>query len=126
MNNYFDNPLLRDLALYITIRENLNILLKTLTNWAQRDKTLLEKVTFMDTKKMAFYYSNPGGTLEKWNNLKPLISLNEELYISKEAKKENALTSVGKSCRPEKITMRVTTYQYEIHICPVKTFSFKA
>ena len=47
------NPLLRDLALYITIRENLNILLKTLTSWAQRHKTLQEKVTFMDTKKMA-------------------------------------------------------------------------
>ena len=64
--------------------------------------------------------------MEKWNNLKPLISLNEELYISKEAKKENALTSVGKSYRPEKINMRVTTSQYEIHNCPVKTFSSKA
>ena len=63
-----------------------------LTSWAQRDKTLQEKVTFMDTKEMA-YYSNPGGTLEKLNNLKPLISRNEELYISKEAKKENALAS---------------------------------
>ena len=68
-----------------------------------------EKVTFMDTKKMAYNYSNPGGTLEKLNNLKPLISHNEELYISKEAKKENALASVGKSCGPEKINMRVTT-----------------
>ena len=56
----------------------------------------------MDTKEMA-YYSNPGGTLEKLNNLKPLISRNEELYISKEAKKENALASEGKSCRPQKI-----------------------
>ena len=48
----------------------------------------------MDTKEMA-YYSNPGGTLEKFllNNLKPLISRNEELYISKEANKENALAS---------------------------------
>ena len=59
--------------------------------------------------------------MEKLNNLKALISLNEELYISKEAKKENALTSVGKSYRPEKINMRVTTSQYEIHNCPVKT-----
>ena len=75
---------------------------------------------------MAQNYSNPRGTLEKLNNLKPLISRNEELYISKEAKKENALASVGKSWRPEKINMRVTTYQYEIHICPVKTFFFKA
>ena len=54
--------------------------------------------------------------MEKLNNLKPLISRNEELYISKEAKKENALASVGKSCRPEKINMRVTTSQYEIYL----------
>ena len=35
------------------------------TSWAQCDKTLQEKVTFMDTKKIASNYSNPGGTLEK-------------------------------------------------------------
>ena len=46
--------------------------------------------------------------------LKPLISRNEEFYISKGVKK-NALASEGKSCRPEKINMRVTT-QYEIHL----------
>ena len=51
-------------------------------SWAQRDKTLQEKVTFMDTKKIAYNYANPGGTLEKLNNLKPLISGNEELNIS--------------------------------------------
>ena len=34
----------------------------------------------------------------------------------KEAKKENALTSEGKSCRPEKINMLVTTSQYEIYL----------
>ena len=51
--------------------------------------------------------------MEKLNNLKPLISCNEELYISKEGKKQNALTSEGKSCRPEKINMRVTTSQSE-------------
>ena len=45
----------------------------------------------MDTKKIAENYSNPGGTLEKLNNLKPLISRNEELYISKEAKKKMLL-----------------------------------
>ena len=54
--------------------------------------------------------------MEKLNNLKTLISRNEELFISKEAKKENALTSEGKSCRPEKINMRVTTSQYEIYL----------
>ena len=71
----------------------------------------------MDTKEMA-YYSNPGGTLEKFllNNLKPLISRNEELYISNEANKENALASEGKSCRPQKNRMHVTTSQYDIHV----------
>ena len=54
--------------------------------------------------------------MEKLNNLKTLISRNEELFISKEAKKENALASEGKSCRPEKINMRVTTSQYEIYL----------
>ena len=54
--------------------------------------------------------------MEKLNNLKPLISRNEELYISKEAKKENALASERKSYRPEKINMRVTTSQYEKHL----------
>ena len=44
--------------------------------------------------------------MEKLNNLKPLISRNEELYISKEAKKENALASVGKSWRPDRGTQR--------------------
>ena len=47
--------------------------------------------------------------MEKLNKLKPTISRNEELYISKEAKTENALASEGKSFRPEKINMRVKT-----------------
>ena len=54
--------------------------------------------------------------MEKLKNLEPLISCNEELYISKEAKKENAFASEGKSCRPEKINMRVTTSRYEIYL----------
>ena len=54
--------------------------------------------------------------MEKLNNLKPIISRNEELYISKEAKKENALTSEGKSRRPEKINIHVTTCQNEIYL----------
>ena len=40
-----------------------------LTSWAQRDKTLQEKVTFADKTKMGKNYSDPGGTLEKLNNL---------------------------------------------------------
>ena len=60
--------------------------------------------------------------MEKLNNLKP--RLDEELYISKEAKKENALASVGKSCRQEKINMRVTTSQYEIQFNKRPKFTF--
>ena len=87
-----------------------SILPKTLTSWAQHDKTLQENVTFTEIKKIASWnYSNPGGTLEKLNKLKPSISRNEELYISKEAKTENALASEGKSFRPEKINTRVKT-----------------
>ena len=64
-------------------------------SWAQRDKTLQETVTFTDKKKSTYNYSDPGGTLEKLNNLKPLFSRIEELNISKEVK-ENALASEGK------------------------------
>ena len=48
--------------------------------------------------------SDPGGTLEKFSKLKPFISHNEEVYISKEVKGKNALASEGKSCRPETMT----------------------
>ena len=89
---------------------------RTLTSWAQRDKTLHEKVTFMDTKKNGLELFKSRRNFGEINNLKPLISRNEELYISKEAKKENALASVGKSCRLEKINMRVATSQYEIYL----------
>ena len=60
-------------------------------------------VTFTDKKKIAYNYSDPGGTLEKLNNLKSSFSdnQNEELYVSKEVK-ENALASEGTSCQPEK------------------------
>ena len=64
------------------------ILLKTLTSWAQHDKTLQEKVKFTDKKKMAQNYSDPGGTLEKLDNLTHLISRNEVLYISKEVENQ--------------------------------------
>ena len=38
------------------------MLLKTLTSWTQRDKTLQETATFTDKKKIACSYSDPGGT----------------------------------------------------------------
>ena len=45
-----------------------------LTSWPQRDKTLQETVTFTDKKKIAYNYSDPGGTLpKKLNNPKPLL-----------------------------------------------------
>ena len=45
----------------------------------------------MDKKKIAYNYSDPGSTLEKLSKLKPLISRNEELYISKEVKEKMLL-----------------------------------
>ena len=68
-------------------------------------------ITFTNKKKIAYKYSDPGGTLEKLNNLKPLFSRNEELNISKEMK-ENAFASEGKSSRPETITAE---NQYACH-----------
>ena len=55
--------------------------------------TLQETVTFMDKKKIAYQYNywDPGGTLEKLNNLKPLFNRNEELYLSKEVKEKMLL-----------------------------------
>ena len=52
---------------------------------------LQETVTFTDKKKIAYNYSDPGGTLEKFNKLKPFISCNEKLYISKEVKEKMLL-----------------------------------
>ena len=51
-----------------------------LTSWAQRDNSLCmqETVTFTDKKKIAFNYSDPGGTSERLSNLKSSFSLNEE------------------------------------------------
>ena len=64
-----------------------------LTSWAQRDNTLCmqQTVTFTDKKKIGYNYSDPGGTLEKLSKLKPVISCNEELYISKEVKEKMLL-----------------------------------
>ena len=68
-------------------------------------------ITFTNKKKIAYKYSDTGGTLEKLNNLKPLFSRNEELNISKEVK-ENAFASEGKSSRPETI---MAENQYACH-----------
>ena len=104
------------------------ILLKTLTSWTQRDKTLQETVTFMDKGKIAYIHSDPGGTLEKIKHwLKPLLSPNEELHVSQEVK-ENAPASEGKSYRPV-ITAEDQYAYYDLllrvsgtnHICSVKT-----
>ena len=49
------------------------ILLKTLTSGAQHDKTLHETVTFRDKNKIAYNYSDPGGTLEKLKQPETII-----------------------------------------------------
>ena len=49
------------------------ILLKTLTCWAQRDKTLQETFTFKDKNKTVYNFSDPGGTLEKLKQPKTII-----------------------------------------------------
>ena len=54
----------------------------------------ISSVTFTDNKKIAYNYSDPGGTLEKLSKLKSLISRNEEIYISKEVKDKNHIWSV--------------------------------
>ena len=46
---------------FFEIWVSLSVVLKTLTSWAQCDKTLQETVTFMDKKKIAYNYSDPGG-----------------------------------------------------------------
>ena len=80
-----------------------------------------------------FLFSDPGGTLEKLNNLKPLFNRNEELYISKEVKEkmlwyQRANHADHKHYRRKSIC--VTTSQFEIsrknHISSVKTFSSRA
>jgi len=73
---------------------------------------LKETITITDKKKIAYNCSDPGVTLEKLSNLKPLFSSNEELYISKEVKEKNAFASEGKSCRPETMTVE---NQYACH-----------
>ena len=90
--------------------------------------------TFTNKKKIAYNYSDPGGTLEKLNNLKPLFSCNEELYISKEVKEKMLLHQRANHADQKqwrtKINMRVITSQFEIssknHIWSVKTFSPRA
>ena len=73
---------------------------KTLTSWAQCDKTLQETVTFTVKKENGLKLFRSRRQLpEKLNNPKPLFSRIEELYFSKEVK-GNALESEGKSCRP--------------------------
>ena len=57
-------------------------------HFKEQYNTLRETVTFTGKKKIAYNYSDPGGTLEKLSNLKSLFSCNEELYISKQVKEK--------------------------------------
>ena len=47
-------------------------------------------ISLMLNHNLTGLYADPGGTLEKLNNLKSLFSRNEDFYISKEVK-ESAL-----------------------------------
>ena len=49
------------------------ILLKTLTCFARRNKTLQETFTFTDKNKTVYNFSDPGGTLEKLKQPKTII-----------------------------------------------------
>ena len=51
-------------------------------------------ITFTDKRKSLSVIQIKKGLWRKLNNLKPLLSRNEELYVSKEVK-ENALASDG-------------------------------
>ena len=64
-------------------------MLKTLTSWAQRDKTLQETVTFTAKKKenRLKLLRSRRQSPEKLNNPKPLFSRIEELYRQKRSKK---------------------------------------
>ena len=70
-----------------------NILHRTLTSWAQHDKTQRKIITFKDKGK-SISYSDLEGNLKKINS-KPLFSCNKEIYVAKEFK-ENALASGAK------------------------------
>ena len=60
-------------------------------SWTQCNNALQKTVTFTDKKKIAYNYSDPGGSMEKFSKLKPFISRNEELNISKEVKEKMLL-----------------------------------
>ena len=58
--------------------------------------SLQETISFTDKRKSLSVIHIKEGLWRQLNNLKPLFSRNEELYVSKEVK-ENTLTSEGKS-----------------------------
>ena len=94
-------------------------------------QNIARKLSHLQTKRKSLIIIQIQEALwRKLRRLKPLLSHNEELYIS-EAVKENALASEGKSCRQE---TKTTENQYarqtsrhkisgKNHICSVKTFS---
>ena len=110
-------------------------LLKAPHSGASTHRNQMKKhLTFTDKKKIAYNHSDPGGTLEKFSKLKPFISCNEGLYISKEVKEKTLLHQRANHADhkqwPQKINVCVTTSQCEIsgknHIWSVKTFSSRA
>ena len=77
---------------------------------AQQHYYQISSVTFTDNKKIAYNYSDPGGTLEKLNKLKSLISRNEELYISKEVKDKMLLHQRVNHADQKQWPQKITEY----------------
>ena len=77
---------------------------------AQQHYYQISSVTFTDNKKIAYNYSDPGGTLEKLSKLKPLISRNEELYISKEVKDKMLLHQRANHADQKQWPQKITEY----------------
>ena len=80
---------------------------RKLTSWAQRDTTLQKNITFTDKENRLVIQIQKA----LWRKIRPVFNRHKKLYASKEVK-ENALTSDGKSCRPE---TKTTVNRYVCH-----------
>ena len=59
-------------------------------SWAQHDNALQKTVTFTDKKKIAYNYSDPGGSTEKFSKLKPFIAAMKNFTFQKRSKKKRS------------------------------------
>ena len=91
-------------------RWKFNIVQKILNELGSAWQKLKETITFTD-KRISPWAIQTKCAWRRINNLKPLFSRKEEIYVSKEVE-ESALASEGKSCRPETIAAE---NQYACH-----------